>query len=88
MKDKKVQDAQDYIRKIAVPGSYLCSIADLIDDLYSLAMVRNGSDKNQKLDHAEDEKIAAWINSENEKIAAKTLQKRAELWAANGSKRL
>lgn len=87
MKDKEVQDAQDYIRSIAVPGSYLHSIADLIDELYALSTIRPASSKTPKLDHEEDEKIAKWLNSENEKIAAKTLQKRAELWAANGFKR-
>jgi len=49
--DDKVQAAQDYIREVAEPGSYLESIADLIEELYAelhakkAAKASKGSDK-------------------------------------------
>ena len=76
MKDKEVQDAQDYIREIAEPGSYLESIADLIEELYAVAYTG-----------AREEPCLTEKQKLQQKLAAQTMLSRAERWAANSYKR-
>lgn len=76
MKDKEVQDAQDYIREVSEPGSYLESVADLIEELYAAAYP--GAIEEPRL--TEKQKL-------QQKLAALTMLSRAKCWAANSYKR-
>ena len=76
MKDKEVQGAQDYIREIAEPGSYLESIADLIEELYAAAH----PGPREEFCLTEKQKL-------QQKQATQTMLNRAKAWAANSYKR-
>lgn len=77
MKDKEVQSAQDYIREVAEPGSYLESIADLIEELYAAAY----PGPMEKFCFTEKQKL-------QQKQATQTMLNRAKGWAANSYKRV
>ena len=76
MKDKEVQDAQDYIREVSEPGSYLESVADLIEELYAAAYLG-----------AVEEPCLTGKQKLQQKLAAQTMLSRAKCWAANSYKR-
>jgi hypothetical protein len=72
--DDKVQAAQDYIREVAEPGSYLESIADLIEELYAELHAK----KAAKADKGPDKP------SENQIRQGQAMAGRARLWAKSG----
>jgi len=77
IKDDKVQDAQDYLREIAEPGSYLEEIADLLEQLYFEA---NKSAK-KKIEPVTARQL-------QQKKAAQTMSEKSNSWAAGGYKRI
>lgn len=75
MTDDQVQDAQDYIREVAEPGSYLESIADLIEELYAELHAKKA---------AKAAKASKTLASTPNQKAANTMAKNARAWAAGG----
>tara|TARA_R110000823_G_C15933936_1_gene499772 strand:+ start:35 stop:274 length:240 start_codon:yes stop_codon:yes gene_type:complete len=72
--DDKVQAAQDYIREVAEPGSYLESIADLIEELYAELHAKKAAKAGKGPDKPSGRE--AW---QGQAMAA-----RYRLWAKNG----
>jgi len=78
MTDDQVQDAQDYIREVAEPGSYLESIADLIEELYAELHAKKAAKA------AKAAKASKTLASTPNQKAANTMAKNARAWAAGG----
>jgi hypothetical protein len=73
--DDQVQDAQDYIREVAEPGSYLESIADLIEELYAELHAKKA---------AKAAKASRTLVSTPNQKAVNTMVKNSRAWADGG----
>ena len=68
-----MQAAQDYIREVAEPGSYLESIADLIEELYAELHAKKAAKANKGL----------YKPSESQIWQGQAMAVRDRLWAKN-----